>query len=80
MADALGDILSGRTRSNEPPEFDVIKRFVQKKFNIIPKLSVQRGNIVISMPNSAAAGSLRLEIHMLQAQLSTSKKLLIRIG
>ncbi len=80
MADSLGDILGGKIKRNEPVEFGIIKRFVHRKFGILPKLSMSRGNIVISMPSGASAGSLRLEVTQLTAQLPKDTKLIIRIG
>lgn len=80
MTNSLKDILSGRAKSNEPSEFGIIKRYILKEFRITPKLSISGQNIIISVPNAAVAGALRLSLHELQDQAQTNKKLRIRIG
>lgn len=79
MTDSLKNILSDRAKSNEPPEFTIIKRYVSKEFKVTPQLSVSSKNIIIGIPNSAVAGALKLSLHELQAKCKTDKKLVIRI-
>lgn len=81
MADSLGDILNGKTRkSNEPPEFAIIRARVIKEYKITPKLSMSNKNIIIGVPSAAIAGSLRLSLHEIREECKTDKRLLIRIG
>jgi len=80
MSEALGDILKGRTKGDEPPEFAVIKRFVHEKFQVKPALSLSNNNIIISVPGAALAGSLRMELHHLTDLCNTKRRLVIRIG
>ncbi len=79
MSDALGDLLAKR-RGNEPEEFMIIREFVTERFNTTPKLSVAQKNIIITMPNSAAAGSLRLVLYDLEEMCGSNYRLAIRIG
>ncbi len=79
MSSNLGDILS-RRRSSEPREFAIIREFVTEHFAVSPKLSVSNKGIVIGMPNSAAAGSLRLSLHQLQELCGEQYRLSIRIS
>jgi hypothetical protein len=80
MTNSLKDILSGRAKSNEPPEFPIIRSYVIKHFQITPKISISNKYIIIAVPNSAVAGSLRLSLHELKESCKTDKRLMIRIG
>lgn len=79
MADNIGSIASKRD-FNEPPQFKVIKNFVQSLFQYIPKVSVSQQNIVIFVPSAAMAGALQPHLHKLQSLCETKKRLIIRIG
>ncbi len=80
MTNSLKDILSGKANNNEPPEFDIIRRFVTQLCSVTPKLSLSSKNIIIAMPSSAAAGALRLSLHDLQQKCGSKYKLIIRIS
>lgn len=79
MSNDLKDLLAKRA-NHEPPEFKQIRDFVQEKLGITPALAIRNDLIIISMPNSAAAGSLRFELHNLTKVCKTKKRLMIRIG
>lgn len=80
MSDSLGDILKKRGGSaKEPIDFLIIRKYVQDKYSLTPKLSVAKGGIAISVPNSAVAGNLRYDLYDLGKQLSGGKRLFIRI-
>lgn len=78
MSDALGDIL-GKRKQTEPIEFTEIRKFIRDKFGASCQLQMQNGQIVITVKNSALAGSLQFELHNLEEKLA-GKKLRIRIG
>lgn len=81
MADSLSEILSGKAqKSNEPPEFPIIRAFIIKEYKITPKLSLSNKNIIIRVPSAAIAGSLRLSLHQLKKECNTDKRLYLRIG
>lgn len=81
MTDSLGEILSGKARkSNEPPEFPIIRAHVIKEYKVTPKLSISNKNIIIRVPSAAIAGSLRISLHELREECKTDKRLFIRIG
>lgn len=80
MTNSLKDILDGRAKSNEPPEFGIIKRYMMKHFKIVPKLAMSNKNIIISVPHAALAGSLRMSLHELKEECNTDKRLVIRIS
>lgn len=77
--DNLGDIL-GKKRLSEPPEIKIIKQFVRDKFDEEVAITVKPKHIIISAPNSALAGSLRMHIYELQQLCNTKKRLSIRVG
>ena len=62
----------------EPEEFQVIRKFVQDKYSITPKLSVTKNSIHISVPNSGIAGNLRFDLFDIQQLLTTKRRLIIK--
>jgi hypothetical protein len=81
MGESLGDILRKRgSAQQEPPEFVIIRKYVQDRFSVTPKLSTSRGGISITVPSSAVAGNLRFELYDLSQLLDTNQRLFIRIG
>lgn len=82
MTESLGDLLHkrGRASSNEPEEFLVIRKFVQDRFSVTPKLSISKGGITITVPSAAVAGNLRFELYELKELLNTKLRLIIRIS
>lgn len=80
MAETIGDLLKKRSASNEPPEFIIIRKYVQDRFEVTPKLSLSKGNICISVPNAAIATNLRFEIFELSQKLNTKQRLFIKIS
>ena len=79
MGTGISDILSSKN-FGEPDEIEQIKKFVQDKFDEESRVKITDQNIIITVNNAAIAGNLRYQLHTLQANLKTTKKLLIRIG
>ena len=79
MSQNIGDLLSSRNFS-EPPEIQLIKKFVHDRLGITPKVSITSDTYVVTLPSAAAAGTLRSHIYKLQKELETKKRILIRIG
>lgn len=73
----LGDILAKKQIPKEPPEFQVIRKFVYDRFDVTPTLQLRDRSIIITVPGSALAGSLRFSLHELKAQLDTEHQLVI---
>lgn len=78
MSESLKDILLRRD-DKEPPEIAVIKDFIQKRFKSPSQVTVNKGQIIITVQGAALAGSLRLHIFELQNLVDSPKKLLIRL-
>lgn len=73
----LGDILAKKQLPQEPSEFPIIRNFVQERFEVTPRLQMRDDSIVISVPGSAVAGSLRFALHELQGLLEGDHHLVI---
>lgn len=78
MTQSIKDLLSKRN-FEQPDEFVQIKKFVKSKFGEEPGIKITQNSIIIMVSNSALAGALRMELHILSRELNTNKKLLIRI-
>lgn len=78
MADSLTDIMINRDFS-EPPEIRQIKKFVLKEIGITPEVKITPANYIISVPNAAAAGTLRMKLWHLQKELKDKRKAIIKI-
>lgn len=78
MTNNIGSILKKR-HLEEPPEFQIIRRFVIDKIDMVPKLETKHNKIFILIPNAAAAGTLQLALPELSSKI-TGKKLMVRIG
>jgi hypothetical protein len=77
--DSLGSLL-GDQKFVEPPEVMAIKDYVQDKYKSAVKVLVTDRQITIITSSAALAGTLRMELHNLQEQLKTDKKLTLRIS
>jgi len=73
----IGDILARKHLPQEPSEFRVIRSFVEKNFGVTPRLQLRDKAIIISVPGSAVAGSLRFHLPELQSQLDSEYSLVI---
>lgn len=79
MTDTLGDILSKRSRA-EPPEIRAVKNFVRELFQSDCKVSLKPGQLIVTVPNSALAGALRMHIVELRGVVGANLRVIIRIG
>lgn len=79
MGESLGDILRRRDgAAKEPEEFLIIRKFVQDKYSVTPKLSVTKSGISITVPNAGVAGNLRYDLYDLSQLLDTKYRLWVR--
>jgi hypothetical protein len=77
--DSLSNILSGKD-FDEPPEMASIKKYVQDKFQAKVSVQVRERDIVVIVPNSALANTLRLCGPDLKRRCQIDKRLTFRIG
>ncbi|HSX53487.1 MAG TPA: hypothetical protein VLF90_03935 [Patescibacteria group bacterium] len=78
MTDSISNILADKW--DEPPEIQTIKDYVRQKFKVDVGVTIHDKHITISTSSAALAGTLRMQLHELQKELKTDKKLVIRIG
>jgi uncharacterized protein YhjY with autotransporter beta-barrel domain len=76
--ESIADILGGK-RVDEPPEVQIIKRFVREKFHADTQVTIQQRQIIVGVKGAALASALRQSLHVLQKLCKTDKRLLIRI-
>ena len=78
MSDSIGSILAQRNLS-EPPEIKIIQDYVEKRFKVVPKVTVGNDRIAIGVKSASLAGALRPHLLQIQAACNTDKSLIIRI-
>lgn len=79
MTQSLFDILSNKDW-DVPPEVQSIKRYIKEHFKTEVRVGIQDTAILITAPNAALAGTLRLHSRVIQKAAATDKRLIIRIG
>lgn len=77
--DSLFNILSDKEFS-EPKEVALIKDYVKKHFHISVGVQIRDKDILLIVPNSSAAGTLRLSGPVIKQDLNLSKRLSFRIN
>jgi hypothetical protein len=76
--ESLREILSQK-KLTKPNEIAVIKDYVRRKYKSNCSVKLQRGALIVSVPNSALAATLQLERQKLIADCNLKdKKLVIR--
>jgi hypothetical protein len=76
--DSLQNILSNKD-FDEPPEISSIKKYVQLEFGVSVGVQLRARDIIISVPNSALANTLRLRGPDLKRRCQIDKRLTFRI-
>lgn len=79
MSDLLADLLQKKD-FHEPTEASAIKQYVLERYNTKAGVQLCEKDIIIVVPSSALAGTLRYEVTQLQRVAGTTKKLVFRIG
>lgn len=79
MTESLADIL-GRKQNQEPPEIAAIKQFVYERFKSEVRVGISNQQIIVQAPNAALAGTLRLNLPLMQAAARTKARIIIRIN
>lgn len=77
--DSLSNILSNKA-FDEPPEISSIKKYVMDEFGIKVGVRVRDKDIIISVPNSAFANTLRLRGPELKRRCQIDKRLTFQIS
>jgi hypothetical protein len=77
--DSLFNILGNRD-FDEPPEIAMIKRYIKSQYNTEVGVQVRERDIVIVVPSSALANTLRLNGPTIKRYCGVDKRLTFRIG
>lgn len=77
--DSLSSIL-GNKDFDEPPEISSIKKYVKDEFQTDVSVQVRDKDIVVVVPSSALANTLRLRRLEMERRCQLDKKLVFRIG
>ncbi|MBI2009327.1 hypothetical protein HYS84_02855 [Candidatus Saccharibacteria bacterium] len=78
--DSLRKILGSRKIAQAPNEIKQIQDYVQRRYNSSCRVKVQRGALIINVPNSGLAATLHLERQLMIDKLKITDKLVIRTG
>ena len=78
--DSLQKILGSRKIAQAPDEIKQIQDYVLRRYKSPCKIKVQRGALIISVPNSGLAATMQLERQLLIDRLKITDKLVIRTG
>ena len=79
--DSLQKILGSRNIAPAPSEIKQIHDYVQRRYNSPCKVKVQRGALIVSVPNSGLAATMQLERQsLIDACKIINSKLVIRTG
>ncbi|HLG91219.1 MAG TPA: hypothetical protein VI336_03635 [Candidatus Saccharimonadales bacterium] len=74
--ESLKDILSGKKLA-KPDEIGVIKEYVRQKYKSNCSIKLQRGAIILNVPNAALAATIQLERQELIAACNLGDKRLV---
>lgn len=77
--DNIGALL-GQYSPKEPAEIVAVKRYIAEQFDRKVRVGLQDGQLVITVPSAAFAGTLRLRTIALQQAAGTDKRIIFRIG
>ena len=77
--DSLFTILSDKN-FDEPPEMSSVKKYMQDEFKADVPVQVRDKDIVVTVPNAAMAGALRMRVPEMKRRCQLSKRVTIRIG
>jgi hypothetical protein len=79
MAGSIADILAQRD-FDEPPEIRYIIDFTMRHVGITPSVTTTNYSYIIKTQSASAAGVLRTKINLLQKELNTDKRIIVRIS
>jgi len=77
--DSLQDIMGSR-RFTPPDEMSRVRDYILRRYKSRCSVRLERDALIVSVPNSAVAGTLRLEQQNLIDACGLKKRLVIRIG
>ncbi|MDB5160876.1 MAG: hypothetical protein JWO96_256 [Candidatus Saccharibacteria bacterium] len=77
--DSLQEIL-GKKDFTPPDEVQALRDYVKRRYGSESSVKVQRDAVILSVPNSALAGTLQMERNQIIEKCKLTSKLVIRMG
>lgn len=77
--DSLQEIM-GRKNFQPPNEMEVIKQYIERRYNSACRVKIERDTITLSLPGSALAATVQMERQSLIDSCGLNKKLFVRYG
>lgn len=77
--ESLAEILA-RKQFGAPDEVTALKNYVKQHYNTSAKITVRGSNLILSIPNSALAGTLQMQRPKIIKACDLKSKLIIRTG
>jgi|GEM_PF-797331 hypothetical protein len=78
--DSLQKILGSRKIAQAPDEIKQIQDYIKRRYGSPCKVKLQRGALIVSVPNSGLAATLQLERQLMVDKLKIKDKLVVRTG
>ena len=78
--DSRQKILGSRKIAQAPDEINQIQDYVMRRYNSPCRVKIQRGALIIKVPNSGLSATLHLERQLMIDKLKITDKLVIRTG
>jgi hypothetical protein len=76
---SIKDILAGRPNSSEPAdEMQTVKDYIARQYGKTCAVRLDRGALIVSVPSSALASTLRLDQQKIIKACKLKKRLVIR--
>lgn len=73
-------ILGSRKIAQAPDEIKQIQDYIKRRYGSPCKVKLQRGALIVSVPNSGLAATLQLERQLMVDKLKIKDKLVVRTG
>jgi hypothetical protein len=70
----------GKKDFKAPDELEAVKKYIQRRYKSSCSVKLQRGALIISVPNSGLAATIYLERQQLIKACGLKQKLVVRTG
>jgi len=78
--DSIKHVLSAQGRGKKPTAIDAIKHYIQQTLDSSSTVHNTRSYYLVTVPNSAVAGALRIRLKDMEDVCKLDKKAVIKIG
>lgn len=77
--ESIKEILA-RKNIDAPDEISSVQNYISRRYGTKCKVTLHRGSLTVSVPNSALAGTLQMEKPKIIKACNVKTKLIIRVG